>query len=465
MSTTEQSSGRTQPLPDGTPVLRAVEQEVATALVRSPRWPRRPVTAGLLLLGLSAACLAPQALGDPDSALVVAALPSAVAAGWVARLLFELMGSDASVVAAAPAAAAAAVGFAALATVVLGDSPALEWYVPSWVGVTGLLYTASRLRFRELDRGSDHQQLWYIGDAAGAATLTGECASHGELRMVGRSFVTEPHTNTHRLKAQILQAGATTLVLSAQALAQPKLVELATELNLRGVRIRSLLAFFEEESGKVLLDELAPAWFLFDVAEIHRAELYGGAKRAAEVALSAAMLALSVPVLALVSVAVKLTTPGPIFFQQERIGLGGQRFVLTKLRTMVWSPGEASADWATSRTAHITAVGRVIRRFRLDELPQLWHVVRGHLSLVGPRPEQPAIVARLEGEIPYYQVRHCVRPGLTGWAQVNYRYGGSVEEAAGKLEYDLYYIKNQSLRLDARIMAATVRTILSGSGR
>jgi len=348
---------------------------------------------------------------------------------------------------------------------VVGTDAAFVWYAPSWAGVTTLLYAGSRLRSRELDRARGHQRLWYIGDSAGATALTRECASHGQMRIVGTSLVSSPSTDTHHLRAQILQAGANTLVLSAQALAEPEFVELATGLNLRGVRVRSLLTFIEDESGKVILHELAPAWFLFDVAEIHRAELYGGAKRAGEAALSAVLLALSLPLLALISAAVKLTSPGPIFFQQERIGLGGQRFVLTKLRTMVWNPDETAADWATSRTAHITAVGGMIRRFRLDEIPQLWHVVRGHLSLVGPRPEQPAIVARLEREIPYYGVRHCVRPGVTGWAQVNYPYGGSVEEAAGKLEYDLYYIKNQSLRLDARVIAATVRTILSGSGR
>jgi lipopolysaccharide/colanic/teichoic acid biosynthesis glycosyltransferase len=447
-------------------VLRAVEQEVATtALVRSPRWPRRPLTGVLLLVGLFALCIAPVALAEGRAPFLVMALPSALAAAWVARLMFELMASDASVVAAAASAATASVAFVVLGTLVVGTGAPLEWYAPTWLGLTALLYTGARLRSRELERPTGHQQLWYIGDPAGATALTRECASHGQLRVVGSSLVGEFDTDTRHLRTQILQAGATTLVLSADALAQPELVQLATDLNLRGIRVRSLLAFIEEESGRVLLQELAPAWFLFDVAEIHRAELYGGAKRAGELAFSATMLAVSVPLLVLISVAVKLTSPGPIFYRQKRIGLAGQPFVLTKLRTMVWNPDQVSEDWATSRTAHITAVGRMIRRFRLDELPQLWHVVRGHLSLVGPRPEQPEIVARLEREIPYYHVRHCVRPGLTGWAQVNYRYGGSVEEAAGKLEYELYYIKNQSLRLDVRIMSATVRTVLSGSGR
>jgi len=451
---------------DGTPaVLRAVEQEVATALVRSPRWPRRPLTAGLLLLCLSAVCLAPLGFAEERTLLLALALPAAITAAWVARVLFESMGSAVNVAAAAPAAATASVGFVGLATAVVGTETGPKWYALSWLGVTLLLYVAPRLRSWELDRARDRQWLWYIGDAAGAAALTRECVTNGQLRVVGRSLLSDARTDARRLRAEILDARATTLVLSADALARPEFVELATELNLRGVRIRSLLAFFEEEAGRVLLHELAPSWFLFDVAEIHRAELYGGPKRAAEVALSALMLAVSAPLLALLAAAVKLTSPGPIFFRQDRVGLGGQHFELTKLRTMVWNPGAASADWATSRTAEITSVGRMIRRFRLDELPQLWHVVRGHLSLVGPRPEQPAIVARLEQEIPYYNVRHCVRPGLTGWAQVNYRYGGSVEEAAGKLEYELYYIKNQSLWLDARVIAATAQTILAGNGR
>jgi hypothetical protein len=347
-----QPPNRIEPLPDGTPVLRAVEQEVATTtLVRSPRWPRRPVTAGLLLVGLSVVCIAPVALADDPGPLTLLALPSALAAAWVARLLFELMGSDSGVATAAPGAATFSIGFAILGMLVVGAGAPLVWYAPSWLGVTMLLYTGSRLRSRELEGARGHQRLWYIGDAAGAAPLTRECASHGQLRIVGSSPVGDLHTDTHHLRGQILSAGATTLVLSAQALAQPELVELATDLNLRGVRVRSLLTFFEEESGRVLLHELAPAWFLFDVAAIHRAELYGGAKRASEVALSAVMLALSIPLLVLISAAVKLTSPGPIFYRQERIGLGGQRFVLTKLRTMVWSPEEPSADWATGRAA------------------------------------------------------------------------------------------------------------------
>ena len=212
------------------------------------------------------------------------------------------------------------------------------------------------------------------------------------------------------------------------------------------------------------LSELSQAWFLFDVAEIHRARLYGAGKRALETTVAAFVLVVSAPLLPLIALAVRLSGPGPVLFRQERVGRDGERFTLTKFRTMGAPPAKEPPGWGNEHSHRITGVGRVLRRWRLDELPQLVHVIHGDLSLVGPRPEQPEIVERLAQSMEFYPARHCVRPGLTGWAQVNYGYGGSATGAVEKLQYDFFYIKRQSLKLDLLIIASTLRAVVTGRG-
>jgi lipopolysaccharide/colanic/teichoic acid biosynthesis glycosyltransferase len=230
------------------------------------------------------------------------------------------------------------------------------------------------------------------------------------------------------------------------------------------VRVRSLHEFYEQEFRKVAASELSPAWFLFDVAAIHDHRFYGRAKRVLETIAASAMLVVTSPLLPLIALVIRLTSPGPIFFRQTRVGLDGELIRLVKFRTMDAAP-DAPVGWATEQALRITPFGRFLRRYRLDELPQLAHVVRGDLALVGPRPEQPVIVERLSAELEFYAARHCVRPGLTGWAQVNHGYGGSVDDVLEKLQYEFFYIKHQSLLLDLRILVATVRTLLAGQGR
>jgi len=169
--------------------------------------------------------------------------------------------------------------------------------------------------------------------------------------------------------------------------------------------------------------------------------------------------------LALVAVAVRLTSPGPVLYHQERVGQHGRVFVLHKFRSMRSDAEQQSgAVWAKAGDTRVTTIGRFLRRTRLDELPQLWNVLSGHMSVVGPRPERPEFVTDLTRQIPYYGQRHVVRPGLTGWAQVRYTYGASVEDALMKLQYDLYYIKNRSLAFDLFIMVKTVKTVLMRKG-
>ena len=173
---------------------------------------------------------------------------------------------------------------------------------------------------------------------------------------------------------------------------------------------------------------------------------------------------LSLPIALVTMMLIKLESPGPIFYKQERVGKNGKSFKIMKFRSMRVDAEKEGPVWASSGDDRVTRVGRVIRKIRVDEIPQFWNILRGEMNFVGPRPERPHFVSQLAEEIPYYEQRHLIAPGLTGWAQIKYPYGASIEDARQKLQYDLYYIKNQSLMLDAIIMFETVKIILFGRG-
>jgi exopolysaccharide biosynthesis polyprenyl glycosylphosphotransferase len=189
-------------------------------------------------------------------------------------------------------------------------------------------------------------------------------------------------------------------------------------------------------------------------------------KRAIDAVSAALLLLLTMPLFALVALAIRIDSAGPIFIWQERVGLNGKRFLMAKLRSMrVDAECATGPTWCRAGDPRITRVGRMLRKFRLDELPQFLNVLRGEMSFIGPRPERPAFVEMLATTIPYYSLRHAVKPGISGWAQVMYPYGASIEDAREKLQYDLYYIHHHSLALDAKILLRTVEVVLAGSGR
>jgi exopolysaccharide biosynthesis polyprenyl glycosylphosphotransferase len=173
---------------------------------------------------------------------------------------------------------------------------------------------------------------------------------------------------------------------------------------------------------------------------------------------------LSLPIALVTAILIKLDSPGPVLYKQERVGQNGRPFTLMKFRSMRTDAEKNGPVWACDKDDRATRVGRIIRMIRVDEIPQFWNILRGDMNFVGPRPERPHFVAQLAEEIPYYEQRHLIAPGLTGWAQIKYPYGSSIEDARQKLQYDLYYIKNQSLVLDAIILFETVKTILFGRG-
>jgi len=234
--------------------------------------------------------------------------------------------------------------------------------------------------------------------------------------------------------------------------------------KLAGVRVEDATTAYERLTGKILVDNLKPSWLIFsDGFAVSRPIRL--LKRAVDVVLASVAFALSAPFMILTALAVYLESSGPILYCQERVGENGKPFTLFKFRSMcVDAEHSGTPVWAQDGDERVTRVGRIIRTTRLDELPQLWNVIRGDMSFVGPRPERPFFVEQLAREIPFYQQRHSVKPGLTGWAQVKYRYGSSVEDAIEKLRYDLYYIKHVSIALDLSIVFDTVKVILFGRG-
>lgn len=237
------------------------------------------------------------------------------------------------------------------------------------------------------------------------------------------------------------------------------------DLKVRGIRIYRSAELFECLSRKVLLEETHPSWLLF-VNGIEMTRWGKSTKEVFERVVAFLLLVLSLPVSAVVAALIKLTSEGPVLYVQERVGQNGRMFKLLKFRSMVLdAEKKTGAVWAREDDPRVTLVGKVIRKMRLDEIPQLVNIVRGEMSFVGPRPERPCFVSRLTSEIPLYSQRHIVKPGLSGWAQVLYPYGASVEQAKEKLRYDLYYIKNMSFFFDLLVVMLTAKTVLLGRGR
>lgn len=231
-----------------------------------------------------------------------------------------------------------------------------------------------------------------------------------------------------------------------------------------GVHVNDFSSFMERETGRVDLDTVNPSWLIFSDGFSSGRALSSVAKRLFDIAASLLLLVFTLPVIVLFALLVKIDSKGPAFFRQTRVGLYGQPFNLIKLRSMRTDAEAGGAQFAQKNDPRVTRIGRIIRKLRIDELPQLFSVLNGDMSLVGPRPERPYFVDKLTHELPYFAVRQSVKPGVTGWAQVRYHYGASVEDSAEKLQYDLYYVKNHTLFLDLVILFETVGVVLTAKG-
>ena len=301
-------------------------------------------------------------------------------------------------------------------------------------------------------------------------------ASDGiRIETIDLEDLAKPATRLNQIKGKIvIQTGeriwyqdeAEGLVVDSTRRLHAELIRDLIMARLAGVHVLNYAEFFEEHFSLIPILDAQGLWPIFSEGfALQPGRVNWRIKRALDFTFATLVFIAVSPIVVLLMVLVWMTSPGPALFVQERIGLAGKKFKLFKLRTMIVHAPDADQRWTAKQDERITPIGRVLRRYRLDEFPQLINVIRGEMSLVGPRPEQPDIVSELEAEIPFYDVRHIVKPGISGWAQVNYPYGSSVSDARRKLEYDLYYMKHYSLFLDLYVVVRTLRVVVSSGGR
>jgi sugar transferase (PEP-CTERM system associated) len=236
------------------------------------------------------------------------------------------------------------------------------------------------------------------------------------------------------------------------------------DCRISGVPVYDLSAFYERVRGEVPIESLKASWLIYGDG-FAQDPMRSFIKRSFDIFASLFLIVLNLPLMCLAAIAIFIESGGPLLFTQERVGRGGRNFKCIKFRSMyVDAEKDGVARWATANDSRVTRVGRVLRKMRIDELPQLFNVLSGEMSLVGPRPERPVFVAQLKEQIRFYDVRHSIKPGITGWAQVRYSYGSSIEDAQRKLQYDLYYVKNHSLALDVLVLVETIRVVLFSEG-
>ena len=286
----------------------------------------------------------------------------------------------------------------------------------------------------------------------------------GDLRIVmGVPLDLDRTEDAHALARYARDAGAREIVVATDERRGMPVLQLL-HCKIAGINVIDYLAFWERETRKIELEALQPSWLIFSDG-FRQGPVINAAKRAFDVAVSLALFILVLPLLAIAVVAIRLEDRGPALYRQERIGRGGVPFTLFKFRSMRQDAERiGTPQWAAQGDPRVTRVGAILRVFRIDELPQLLNVLKGDMSFVGPRPERPYFVDELAKGLPFYRERHSVKPGITGWAQVNYPYGASLEDARQKLAYDLYYVKNRTLFLDFLILFETVRVILFQEG-
>lgn len=270
-----------------------------------------------------------------------------------------------------------------------------------------------------------------------------------------------PRHRIDNLAAHVVAQRATDVVLALDERRNALPLKDLLRVRTTGVQVYDLSTFLERETGRIDLKSVDPSWLIFSDGFASGRMLSSVAKRAFDIIASLCLLVLTLPVVVLTAIVIKLESPGPAFYRQRRVGLYNQAFEIVKLRSMRQDAESGdTAVWAAVADPRVTRIGRFIRKVRIDELPQCWMVLTGQMSFVGPRPERPQFVCALEQQLPYYAERHMVKPGITGWAQINYPYGASIEDARHKLEYDLYYAKNYSPFLDMLILLQTLRVVL-----
>lgn len=316
-----------------------------------------------------------------------------------------------------------------------------------------------------------------IFGAGAAAQVVGNTlkTSDPNAQIVG--YVAGPNETATAVPASELLSLNGTLTETAKRLDVDEIVVALTErrsgsmplrqlldCKLEGIKVFDLNTHFEKTLGQIRIDYVNASWLIFGDG-FNQGSLRTAVKRVFDILSALVLIVLSAPIMVVTALLIKLESPGPVLYRQERVGQAGRKFNVTKFRSMrTDAEKDGKPVWATTNDSRVTRVGNVIRKLRIDELPQLFNVLRGEMSMVGPRPERPFFVEQLTQEIPFYAVRHSVKPGVTGWAQVRYHYGSTVEDSQEKLQYDLYYVKNHTLFLDLVVLMETVGVVLTGKG-
>jgi sugar transferase (PEP-CTERM system associated) len=357
-----------------------------------------------------------------------------------------------------------------------------DWMLPRWVMIWGSAFALVLVSTWRIIYGSvfvrafGAQRILFLGLNLVVQEIAEYLERHPEAGLVNLGYLDDNAEPGTLIYGSRVLGGIAAMSPSVAATRPDRIVVGMTErrarmplqdlLDLRfsGIRIEEASAAYEETCGRVCTKELRPAQLIFsgELGPTHSSVLLQSVYSPA-IALVGTILTL--PVMLLAAVAIKLTSRGPVLYRQARVGQNGSLFMLYKFRSMsVDAEATTGAVWASKNDPRVTPVGRWLRKLRIDELPQLWNVLRGEMSIVGPRPERPEFVKVLSERIPYYRQRHCVKPGITGWAQVNHKYGDTIEDTIVKLEFDLYYIKHMSASLDAYVIFHTLKTMLRSRG-
>ena len=311
------------------------------------------------------------------------------------------------------------------------------------------------------------QKILFVGENSYTKDLLESIKNDDQYKLMG--FLKDEKDETlQKIVLKMCAVGKIDIIVDfgEDLLKDPKLVDILLQYKLSGLQFYNYLEFYEMYENKLPVSHLSSKWFLENSGfEIYYNNFNLRAKRLLDLIFAIIIGICTLPLMLLVAIIVKIESKGPIFFVQERIGEGNKKFNIVKFRSMTTDAEKNGPQWASKNDNRVTHWGKIMRATRIDELPQLWNVLRGEMSFVGPRPEREYFIKQLEKEIPYYNLRHTVKPGLTGWAQVMYPYGASVEDAYRKLQYDLYYIKHHDIIFDIKVLLKTITIVIFGKGR
>ena len=311
------------------------------------------------------------------------------------------------------------------------------------------------------------QKILFIGENSYTKDLLESIKNDDQYKLMG--FLKDEKDETlKKIVLKMCAVGKIDIIVDfgEELLKDSKLVDILLQYKLNGLQFYNYLEFYEMYENKLPVSHLSSKWFLENSGfEIYYNNFNLRAKRLLDLIFAIIIGICTLPLMLLAAIIVKLESKGPIFFVQERIGEGNKKFNIVKFRSMTTDAEKNGPQWASKNDNRVTRWGKIMRATRIDELPQLWNVLRGEMSFVGPRPEREYFIQQLEKEIPYYNLRHTVKPGLTGWAQVMYPYGASVEDAYRKLQYDLYYIKHHDIIFDIKVLLKTITIVIFGKGR